>query len=140
MFRIPVFRLIGRRPFLAVLLMAMMATAPATLVAGEFVPGIEDLPLMAELEAIEGAGYAFDTAGGRLVEAYAGGDASEAAVIDFYARTLPELGWEAEDGPGDASEDASGEALRWRREGETLAIDFVEGESPLTVRFRLAPQ
>jgi len=132
MFRFPVFRLVCRRPFLAVVLMAMMATAPAALAAGEFVPGIEDLPLMAELEAIEGAGYAFDTAGGRLVEAYAGGDVSEAAVIDFYARTLPELGWEAEEG--------SDVELRWRREGETLAIDFVEGESPLTVRFRLAPQ
>ncbi|MDZ4735325.1 MAG: hypothetical protein SGJ07_03170 [Rhodospirillaceae bacterium] len=96
--------------------------------AGDFVPGIEDLPLMAELEPIDGSGFAFDTASGRLVEAYASGTVAPEAVLAFYERTLPALGWEA------------GDDQTWQREGETLAIEFVEGAEPLTVRFQLAPQ
>lgn len=96
--------------------------------AGEFVPGIEDLPLMGELHAIEGSGFAFDTTAGRLVEAYAGGSVSQEDVDAFYDETLPQLGWEAE-----------GDRL-WRREGETLTIEFVEGTDPVTIRFQLSPQ
>lgn len=96
--------------------------------AGEFVPGIEDLPLMDGLTAIEGSGFAFDTTGGRLVEAYAGGDLTEETVEAFYAGTLPALGWEP-----------AGPRL-WRREGETLSIEFVDGADPVTVRFQLSPQ
>ncbi|MEX0808487.1 MAG: hypothetical protein WD044_07145 [Dongiaceae bacterium] len=100
--------------------------------AGDFVPGIEDLPLMAELEPIDGSGFAFDTASGRLVEAYAGGTIEPEAVLAFYESTLPALGWEpAAEAAGDQT---------WQREGETLAIEFVEGAEPLTVRFQLAPQ
>lgn len=96
--------------------------------ASEFVPGIEDLPLMGELHAIEGSGFAFDTAAGRLVEAYAGGSVSQEAVDEFYNETLPQLGWEPD-----------GDRL-WRREGETLTIEFVEGTDPVTIRFQLSPQ
>lgn len=96
--------------------------------ATEFVPGMEDLPLMEGLQAIDGTGFAFDSASGRLVEAYAGGDVSAAAVEEFYGATLPELGWTSSDNN------------MWEREGETLTIEFVEGADPLTVRFQLAPQ
>jgi hypothetical protein len=119
----------GRLARIAVLVLALsLAGAMNDAHAGEFVPGIEDLPLMAELHAIEGSGFAFDTAAGRLVEAYAGGDVTREAVAEFYAQTLPALGWQAD-----------GERL-WRREGETLAIEFVDGTDPLTVRFQLSPQ
>lgn len=88
---------------------------------------MEDLPLMAELEPIDGSGFAFDTAAGRLVEAYAGGAVEPEAVLAFYGSTLPALGWEPV------------EEQTWQRDGETLAIEFVEGAEPLTVRFQLAP-
>lgn len=110
---------------LALLLAFVPAIAP---LASEFVPGIEDLPLMGELHAIEGSGFAFDTAAGRLVEAYAGGGVSQEEVDAFYNETLPQLGWEPD-----------GDRL-WRREGETLTIEFVEGTDPVTIRFQLSPQ
>ena len=125
----PFWRLLGGvLPAAALALALGLAAGPGDAHAGEFVPGIEDLPLMAELHAIEGSGFAFDTAAGRLVEAYAGGDVTREAVAGFYAETLPALGWQAD-----------GERL-WRREGEILAIEFVDGAYPLTVRFQLSPQ
>ena len=111
----------------AALAIALVPALPAPR-ASEFVPGIEDLPLMAELHAIEGSGFAFDTAAGRLVEAYAGGNVAPADVDAFYSETLPQLGWQPD-----------GERL-WRREGETLTIEFVEGTDPVTIRFQLSPQ
>jgi hypothetical protein len=109
-----------------------VALQPVPASAGDFVPGIEDLPLMAELEPIDGSGFAFDTASGRLVEAYAGGAVEPGAVLAFYESALPALGWEA------VAETAADQT--WQREGEILAIEFVEGAEPLTVRFQLAPQ
>ncbi|MEX1108486.1 MAG: hypothetical protein WEC00_06200 [Dongiaceae bacterium] len=108
--------------------LGIVGLANGPVCAGDFVPGIEDLPLMAELEPIDGSGFAFDTASGRLVEAYAAGTVEPEAVLAFYKSTLPALGWEA-------AEDQT-----WQREGETLTIEFVEGAEPLTVRFQLAPQ
>lgn len=127
----PTLRPISRRRFagcaiVATLAVALLPAVPAH--ASEFVPGIEDLPLMEALHAIDGPGYAFDTAAGRLVEAYAGGDVTPADVDAFYDETLPQLGWQAD-----------GERL-WRREGETLTIEFVEGTDPVTIRFQLSPQ
>ncbi|MEX2201450.1 MAG: hypothetical protein WD711_08660 [Dongiaceae bacterium] len=87
---------------------------------------------MAELEPINGSGFAFDTASGRLVEAYAGGAIELEAVLAFYESALPALGWEP------VAETAADQT--WQREGETLTIEFVEGAEPLTVRFQLAPQ
>lgn len=118
----------ARRFALAVALALGFAAGAGGAHAGDFVPGIEDLPLMADLHAIEGSGFAFDTAAGRLVEAYAGGDVTREAVADFYAQTLPALGWQV-----------AGER-HWRRDGEALAIEFVDGADPLTVRFQLSPQ
>lgn len=119
-----------RRSAVCALVVALaLAFAPGVASqASEFVPGIEDLPLMGELHAIEGSGFAFDTAAGRLVEAYAGGSVSQEEVDAFYDETLPQLGWEAE-----------GDRL-WRREGETLTIEFVDGVDPITIRFQLSPQ
>lgn len=116
------------RVFAAALLLFAIVAGATTSSAGEFVPGIEDLPLMDELQAIDGSGFAFDSASGRLVEAYAGGNVTREAVEAFYDRTLPELGWTE---TGDQA---------WQREGETLVIEFVEGAGPLTVRFQLAPK
>ena len=122
-------RPVARRLLAVVALVAALALAPGIAArASEFVPGIEDLPLMWELHAIEGSGFAFDTAAGRLVEAYAGGSVSQDDVDAFYNETLPQLGWEAD---GDR---------HWRREGETLTIEFVEGTDPVTIRFQLSPQ
>jgi hypothetical protein len=93
-----------------------------------FIAGTEDLPLMPGLSELTGSGFAFDTANGRIVEAYATGEVAEDEVLRFYAETLPQLGWEQASPRG------------FRREGERLSIDFVAGGKPITVHFSLAPE
>ena len=98
--------------------------------AGLFIKDIEDLPLMPGLVEDAGSGMTFDTAQGRIVEAFATGPISEGGVMDFYDETLPQLGWRP-DGPGVFS-----------REREILKVEFPGGPdavSPLTVGFRLMP-
>lgn len=114
----------------AVMALGMLAglsmSAPA-LAANAFVAGTEDLPLMPGLTGVEGAGVVFDTPQGRIVEAYAKGTAKSAAVLDFYAQTLPQLGWQV------LSRTA------YRREGEMLRLELYEEQSGLTIRFYLSP-
>ena len=97
--------------------------------AAGFVSTIEDLPLMPGLIEEEG-GMVFDSARGRIVDAYATGPVSEAAVKEFYDDTLPQLGWRPL-GQG-----------AFRRENEILTVEFPGGPGaapPLTVGFRLMP-
>jgi hypothetical protein len=95
--------------------------------SGEFIAGVEDLPLMPGMREIPTAGLAFDSTGGRIVEAYASGPVRRDAVLAFYAETLPQLGWTA---------DAD---TRFRRRGEVLVLEFLRSD-PLTVRFTLVPE
>ncbi len=99
--------------------------------AAAFVGGIEDLPLMPGLEEDAAGRMVFDTAAGRIVEAYALGAVSPAEVLEFYAATLPQLGWRRE-----------GETA-FRREDEILVLEFSGGKAgpapALTVRFALSP-
>lgn len=97
--------------------------------AAEFVPGVEDLPLMPGLEPVPEASTSFDTPSGRIVEAEARGrGVSEAEVRRFYARTLPSLGWRALDD------------RRYERAAERLTIDFGRSQGMLTVRFDIRPR
>ena len=117
----------------ALLVIALLLTPPAARPgqaeeASGFVAGLEDLPLMPGLSELSGSGFAFDTADGRIVEAYASGDVGEDEVLRFYAETLPQLGWEQASPRG------------FRREGERLSIEFVKGGKPITVHFSLTPE
>ena len=80
---------------LCLALLALAFASIATYAADAFVTGTEDLPLMPGLAIVDGAGVVFDTPQGRIVEAYAKGTARRDAVLDFYAATLPQLGWQA---------------------------------------------
>jgi hypothetical protein len=111
----------------ALLAVALSAAAPTVRAANQFVAGTEDLPLMPGLATVAGAGVVFETPQGRIVEAYARGQAARDAVIDFYARTLPQLGWQA-----------LGRTV-YRREGETLRLELYPEAGGLTVRFYLSP-
>lgn len=98
--------------------------------AGHFIKDIEDLPLMPGLVEEVGSGTAFDTAQGRIVEAFATGPVSEGGVMAFYDRTLPQLGWRR-----------MGIGV-FQRESEILKLEFPGGPGaapPLTVAFRLMP-
>ena len=116
----------SRRFALALALSVLVAPARAQ---EAFVAGVEDIPLMAGLSEVPQLTLIFDAPSGRVVEAYAEGRVERASVSRFYARTLPELGWQSLGGD------------RFRREGESLVIDF-PGAQPnlrLVVRFFLSP-
>lgn len=77
------------RAFFAAAAIAIAAPAYAE---ARFFAAIEDLPMPPGF-AETGAASAFDGAEGRLVVAYAEGEASGLEVRDFYYETLPQLGW-----------------------------------------------
>ena len=120
--------------FVAVMLLYGLAAVapvshPRAQEATGFVSTIEDLPLMPGIIEEEG-GMVFDSARGRIVEAFATGPVSEAAVRAFYDETLPQLGWR----PLGAG--------AFQRENEILKVEFPGGPGappPLTVGFRLMP-
>jgi len=118
----------------AILLMpvsAMAGGADATASEGGFVAGFEDLPLMPGLKNVTGSDIVFDTPSGRIIEAEASGRVVREGILDFYARTLPQLGWE---------HFLEGE---YRREGETLKLEIGGEKSPggpVSVHFFLAPR
>ena len=93
-----------------------------------FMAGVADLPLMPGLAEVPDAGVVFDKPAGRIVEAYAEGAVSRAAVTAFYLGTLPNLGWRAK-----------AEAL-FQREGELLRLGFTGNDGALVVRFTLRPE
>ena len=113
-----------KAPLLATLLAPLPVAAQQ--VSG-FLSVIEDLPLMSAL--IEtGEGVQFSTSQGRIAEATAKGNISRSAVLDFYEKTLPQLGWTPL-GPG-----------RFSREGETLELGFEAKGERLSVRFAIVPK
>ena len=95
--------------------------------ADVFLSGFEDLPLMAGLTQVVGNGILFDTPQGRIVQASAVGTVSKSSVMQFYAETLPQLGWVRVD-------DAE-----FQREGETLRVEFTDLNQRLEVRFLVEP-
>ncbi len=114
------------RPLLPLsLLVALALAGPA---AAEFVAGTEDVPLMPGLATVGDSALAFDKPEGRIVTAEAVGKVSRRAAQEFYAKTLPQLGW------APAGDNA------WRREGERLQLEFRERGGQLTVGFTLAPR
>lgn len=97
--------------------------------ADAFVPGLDDVPLMAGFETDESAGIVFETPEGRIAEATVSGQASRTEVLKFYETTLPQLGWQPS---GDGS---------FQREQETLTIEMTqENNNLLTIRFRIKPE
>ena len=95
--------------------------------AQSFLAGIEDVPVMQGLSVVDGAGIEFDSPSGRIAEAYATGNLTPKAVLEFYRATLQQLGWQE---VADAT---------FEREGETLQLGFENADGELTVRFRLSP-
>ena len=115
-------------PILPRLALLLLLLAPLPALADSFVAGTEDVPLMPGLQPVAGSALTFDKPQGRIVEAQASGKLARAAVQRFYAATLPQLGWKP------TGADA------WRREGETLRLDFHGPDGEITVGFTLSPR
>ncbi len=96
--------------------------------ADGFFNGLPDLPVMPGLAEDPAAAVIFDKPEGRIVRAVARGRLSRKAVLQYYARALPHLGWK-EIRPG-----------RFRRESEVLVLTISGTGRDLTVRISLAPE
>lgn len=95
--------------------------------AAGFLSIAEDVPLMPGLAESPDVATVFDKPSGRIANTEARGAVTAAAVRQFYAATLPQLGWETV-----APE-------RYRRETEQLRLSFTGRDGALTVRFELLP-
>lgn len=96
--------------------------------AAGFLSIAEDVPLMPGLAENADAATVFDKPTGRIGSTEAKGNVTAAAVRQFYAATLPQLGWQAA-----GSEE-------FRRDTEQLRISFAGRDGALTVRFELLPK
>ena len=98
--------------------------------APAFLSVIDDLPLMPGLrEDIDGS-LSFDMANGRIAETKALGLVDPEVITEYYARTLPQLGWKLKT------------LVRYLREDEVLSIDIVKinaVNAQVVVYFRLSP-
>lgn len=111
-----------------ILLWAVASTAATTRAAAQdFVPGLEDVPVMSGLQIVPGAGHIFDTPSGRLVESHARGSVTRKQVRSFYRDTLPALGWRH------TGSDT------YRRDDEILTVAVQGRDGDITVRFSLTP-
>jgi hypothetical protein len=127
------FRNSGRRLLLCTALIMAVGNAAAVVstlagAADVFLSRLEDLPLVPGLSEDAAAGLSFDSAGGRIVEAYARGNLTEDQVLQFYEETLPQLGWTAESD------------RQYRRGGERLRLEVMRSAQGLTVHYLLSPQ
>lgn len=112
--------------FLTLILLAW----PSILLAQEtqYLTTVPDLPLMAGMQKITDSGVVFDKAEGRIIEeSVKAANLDAQTVRDFYAKTLPALGWRQ-----------AGEQ-RFLRNGEQLIVtlDKVQGEA--LVKFAVSP-
>ncbi len=118
------------RTLTSLLLGIMMVIAAAAMAQNvTFIPGTEDLPLMPGLTILAEEGLVFDNPAGRIVEATAEGSASVSSVQQFYAETLPQLGWDRLD------------RAEFTRGDERLRLQFEAGpRGKIVVRFLIEPR
>jgi hypothetical protein len=107
--------------------MIVLLLAPLAAGAADFVPGTEDVPVMAGLRSSMD-GMIFDKPQGRIVEVQYHGKLKRRDIEAFYAAALPQLGWQP---------DAAG---AWQREGEMLRLDFSGKDGDIGVDFVLSPR
>lgn len=123
----------GWSRFRSLMLAALMALAGTcaslnTHAGGAFLSIAEDVPLMPGLTENLEAATVFDKPSGRIASTEAKGTVTAAAVRQFYAATLPQLGWKPV-GPE-----------QYRREAEQLRIAITaRNGAGVTVRFELLP-
>ncbi|SDG71586.1 hypothetical protein [Roseospirillum parvum] len=109
---------------------ALLPGANPALGADSFLKGFDDLPLPAGFSALDDPPpTVFDSAYGRLAEAYARGPGPAAKARAFYADTLPQLGWTA----------LPGDPLGFQRGNERLRLDFTSQGGSLLIHFSLKP-
>lgn len=100
--------------FFLVFLLFIFATP---VLADDFLAGTEDVPFMQELTLLPDETFDFDTENGRIYFSKATTLIDSAKVLDFYRKTLPQLGW------------VEKEAGNFVREDDMLRISTTEEHS-----------
>ena len=94
-----------------------------------FIDELGDIPLMPGLALRADETVSFDTPDGRIARVTAVAEKRELtkrAILDFYRRALPNLGW-------------TGGPSRFRRDGEALTIGVRRRNGRLETNFSLRP-
>lgn len=96
--------------------------------AVEFAEGMEDFPIMEDLEQVESDSISFGNEESRFIETYLSGTVSFEKVKEFYINNLPQLGW--------MLEKKEQNTLLFYRDNEVIEI-AKEKTNPLLVRITL---
>jgi len=99
---------------------------PISVYGADFINGLEDIPVMAELEQQHSDAIAFGNEESRLVEAILRGNKIKFANVEkFYQDTLPQMGW--------VFQGKKNNTLFFYRDRESLEISRLTS-NPLTIR------
>ena len=94
----------------------------------KFLTGFSDLPIMPGMQELPDANISFDTASGRIVEAFAKTEQTVEKIVSFYKNVLPQLGWRVE------------KDTMFVRDTEILIINLRKDRDSVIVQFSLEPQ
>lgn len=110
---------------IAALALALAAPAPAFAQRTAFVSALEDVPLPMGFSE-QGEPVVFETPAGRILQVQAEGSAGPSSVREYYALSLPQLGWTPLE-----------DRFAFVRGGDTLEIDVSGTEDGARLAFRL---
>ena len=114
--------------FLLVFLLINALNAGFVWSTEKFLTGFSDLPIMPGMQELPDANISFDTASGRIVEAFAKTEQTVERILSFYKDVLPQLGWRVE------------KDTMFVRDTEILIIDLRKDGDSVIVQFSLEPQ
>ena len=114
--------------FLLVFVLINVSGAGLVWSTEKFVTGFSDLPLMPGMQELPDANISFDTASGRIVEAFAKTEQNIEKILFFYNNVLPQFGWRVEND------------TTFVRDSEKLTLDFRKDKVSVIVQFSLEPQ
>lgn len=112
---------------LAVLCIGFEAAAAQSV---RFFSAMNDIPLMEGLDELEGQGFIFDKAEGRIGALEAQSTHIKAAeALNYYATSLPQFGWAVK----------SKNPLTFRREGEQMVLNAQDTPQGLWLKIQIGP-
>ena len=114
--------------FLLVFLLINVFNAGFVWSTEKFITGFSDLPIMPGMQELPDANISFDTASGRIVEAFAKTEQNVEKILSFYKNVLPQLGWRVK------------KDTMFVRDTEILNLDLRKERDSVIVQFSLKPQ
>lgn len=107
---------------------------PAAAQAVEYSRIITDLPLMEGMTEKTDQGVSFDKPDGRILKTSAEIEMAPDAVLSFYAKALPALGWAVPEGA-----EINPFALSYQRKDEYLLVTAIPMQAKTVVSFSIIP-